>query len=497
MCKPMFVLFFQSPGLMRRFPFATLGLVMLVLIANTAAAEAPVFFDAGPYQVRAQVNPATPKVGRNQLSLWLLDRSGAPLTDARLKVVAIMPAMGSMPAMYAPAEMRETEAGRYEGEFEPSMSGEWPLTIEITSALGSAEISFSLATGRKGLRCTSCAMAMKDDGQGAPLGSIYVDPARRQLIGITTGQVEHKNLHVTLRAVGNVGYDETLLTDVTLKFNGWIGKLYANAIGKPVKKGQPLFSVYSPELLATQEEYLQILRRGADRRLREAAQRRLHLWGLSEQQIAALEERGKAQEYMPILASVDGVIIDKPIVAGSAFMAGQRLLRVADLSRLWVEAQVYDYELPLVKVGMPVSVVLPERGERTYPARVTFIYPFMDSDSRTVRVRVVLDNASSNASNNATEDLLRPGMYAHVQLIAELGKRLLVPESAVLYSGQSRVVFLDMGEGKLVPRKIKIGLRNGQWVEVLEGLKEGDAVVTSGNFLVAAESRLKTGAGQW
>jgi len=457
------------------------------LIATNVSAEGEEYFDAGPYKVRVEVNPETIKVGRNQLTLWLLDESGKPLTSATLKAVAVMPSMGSMPAMYAPAEMVETEPGRYEGEFEPSMGGEWPLSIEITTAAGSGEISFDLATGRKGLRCSTCG------GQATLPGTIHVDPARRQLIGITTGRVKQKKLRVTIRAAGSVTYDETRLSDVTLKFNGWIGKLYANAVGKPVKKGQPLFTVYSPDLLAAQEEYLETLKRiksrgGKGAHLLAAAQRRLRLWDISKQQIVALEKRGKAQEYVPILSPADGVIIDKDIVTGSAFRAGQRLLHLADLSRVWVEAQVYDYELPLIKTGMKAKVVLPELQDREYPSQVDFIYPFMEGDTRTARVRVVIENA---------DGFLRPEMYAHIHLKAKLGKRLVVPESAVLYAGQSRVVFLDLGDGKLAPRKVKTGQRNRKWIEVLEGLEEGDEVVTSGNFLIAAESKLKAGVEQW
>jgi len=473
--------------------------VIIVLLLSSGftvtAADGEEFFNAGPYKVRAEVNPETPRVGRNQISIWLLDKTGKPLTNATLKVVAVMPSMGSMPAMYAPAEILETEPGRYEGEFEPSMGGEWPLTIKIMSTAGSGKITFELATGRKGLRCTTCTGG-KDGSEGMQTtmpGTIYVDPARRQLIGITTGEVIKKNLSITVRAVGNVTYDETQLSDVTLKFNGWIGKLYANAIGKSVKKGQPLFTVYSPELLATQEEYLLILKRGADRRLKQATYRRLRLWNLSEQQIASLEQRGRSLEYVPILAPADGVIIDKPIVAGSAFKAGQRLLRLADLSRVWVEAQIYDYELPLIKTGMRARVVLPELQGREYPATVDFIYPFVDGDTRTTRLRVSLDNSAKTGADG----FLRPNMYAHIYLDIDLGQRLLVPESAVLYSGQSRVVFLDLGDGKLAPRKIKTGQRNRQWIEVLEGLSEGDKVVTSGNFLVASESKLKAGAASW
>jgi len=457
--------------------------VALTMVAEVWAADSGEWYSAGPFKTRVAVNPETPKVGKNKVTIWVQDASGTPVTGAKLEAVAVMPAMGSMPAMYAPAEMAETEPGRYQGEFEPAMGGEWPLTIKISHASGSGEITFDLATGRQGLRCATCG------AQADAPGTIHVDPGRRQLIGITTGQVKRKTLRVTIRAASSVHYDETRLNDVALKFSGWIGKLYADSLGKAVRKGQPLFTVYSPDLLAAQEEYLETRRRAdhGGQRL-EAARRRLRLWDLSDAQIADLERQGHAQEYVPILAPADGVIVDKAMVAGSAFMAGQRLLRIAGLDRVWVEAQVYDYELPLIMTGMKATITLPELQERAFEGTVDYIYPYMQGDTRTAGVRVVLDNR---------DGLLRPDMYVQVKLQADLGKRLVVPEQAVLYSGEDRIVFLDLGGGKLAPRKIKTGQRSRKWIEVLDGLNEGDTVVTSGNFLIAAESKLKAGVEQW
>lgn len=475
---------------MKRNNLNSLILVMFLVVTADVhgAAENTEFFDAGPFKVRAEINPETPKVGRNRVTVWVQDSADNPVGGANLKAVAVMPAMGSMPAMYAPAEMTEAEPGRYEGEFEPSMGGEWPLTIDIETGAGKGSVTFDLATGRKGLRCATCGGA----GVDVP-GTVRVDPARRQLIGVTTGRVKRKTLRVTVRAAGSVSYDETRLNDVALKFSGWIGELYADSIGKPVSKGQPLFTVYSPDLLSAQEEYLETRRRfGAEgdsgKQRLEAARRRLRLWDITDTQITALERRGRALEYVPILAQADGVVIDKAVVAGSAFMAGQRLLRIADVSRVWVQAQVYDYELPLIETGMKARVTLPELQGREFEGAVDYLYPFMEGDTRTARLRVVLDNR---------DGFLRPDMYVQVQLKANLGKRLVVPESAVLFSGQSRVVFLDLGDGRLAPRKIKTGQRSRQWIEVLEGLEEGDTVVTSGNFLIAAESKLKAGVESW
>jgi len=368
----------------REGPLGGVGIAMLglVIICQPLMASEADFHEAGAFKVRAELDPEIPKVGKNRVTIWVQDENGQPLGDAKLKAVAVMPAMGSMPAMYAPASMREIERGRYEGEFQPSMGGEWPLTVEIEADAEKGSITFDLAIGRKGLRCATCGASGIGRRADVP-GTVRVAPARRQLIGITTGRVKQKKLRVTTRAAGRVTYDETGLSDVALKFNGWVGELYANATGKSVKKGEPLFTAYSPELLAAQEEYLETLRAGSSGRMREAARRKLRLWDVTAKQIRRLEKRGKALEYLTILAPTSGVIIKKQLVAGSAFRAGQQLLRIADLSRVWVEAQVYDYELPLIKTGMKARVVLPELQGREYPAKVDFIYPFMEGDTRT------------------------------------------------------------------------------------------------------------------
>ena len=457
-------------------------------ILNTQASTQEKLDPAGPYRVKVTVNPEKPKVGINQVKIKVEDDKGNAIRGAHLKTVAVMPSMGSMPAMYAPAEMQETSPGIYEGEFEPTMSGEWPLTIDITTeAMGQGSITYDLATGRKGLRCANC----KGSAESMAEDSILVDNYRRQLIGVTTSKVERQDLVKNIRAAGSISYNETGLVDVTLKFNGWVGKLHANYTGIAVQKGAPLFTVYSPDLLAAQEEYLETARRNRQKpanRMLQAAHRKLLLWDLSEKQIAKLKKNGKAAEYVTIFSPANGIVIMKNIVEGSAIKAGEQLFRIADLSTVWVKAQIYDYEIPLVKTGMPANVILPDLQDREYAGQISYIYPYMQDDTRTASVRLELDNA---------DGFLRPDMYAHIHLKAVLKNRLLVPENAVLYAGQTRVVFVDLGEGRLQPRRIKIGARNQQYIEVLAGLESGDMVVTSGNFLIASEAKLKTGMDQW
>ena len=473
----------------------------------------------GPYRVHVRIEPDPPKVGKNSLTVIVQDESGEPVRGAQVRAVAQMPAMGSMPAMNAPAEVTEVAPGRYQGELELSMSGEWPLAVDVHSdALGHGDLTFDMATGRKGLglatatpgdishytcsmhpsvksatpgTCPICAMDLVPvTKQEVQSGSVMVDARRRQLIGVTTGVVKRKPLSQIIRAAGEVTYDETRLSDISLKFDGWIGELYADYVSAPVKKGETLFTVYSPELVSAQDEYLETLRRrpGSQDSLLAAARRRLSLWDIGSGEIRALEKRGRAVEYLPIRSPASGTVIEKHIVEGTAVKAGMQLLRIADLSHVWVEGQIYEYELPHVQVGMAATVVLPEMPGQTFPTKVTYVFPYLEGDTRTARVRVELPNP---------DGLLRPDMYAHVHLNVDLGERLVVPEGAVLYAGESRVVFLDLGEGRLQPRKIKTGLRSGDDIEVLEGLRAGDRVVTSGNFLIAAESKLKAGIDQW
>ncbi|MFV1993353.1 MAG: efflux RND transporter periplasmic adaptor subunit, partial [Acidiferrobacterales bacterium] len=238
------------------------------------------------------------------------------------------------------------------------------------------------------------------------------------------------------------------------------------------------------------QEYLETLRRRKNKNdtLLRASRQRLSLWDITPAQIRQLEKRGTAIEYLPIISPANGTVVEKTIVAGSAVKAGQKLLRIADLSTVWVEGEIYEYEIPFVKVGMEAKIVLPDQPGKSLQGKVKYIYPYLQGDTRTAKVRVEMDNR---------DGVLKPDMYTHLHLKIDLGLRLVVPESAVLYAGDSRVVFLDLGNGRLQPRKIKTGVRNADDIEVLEGLQAGDKVVTSGNFLIAAESKLKAGIDQW
>jgi membrane fusion protein, copper/silver efflux system len=321
-------------------------------------------------------------------------------------------------------------------------------------------------------------------------GLLFIDEARRQLIGVKTEAVVEAPLTRTTRAVGRVSYDESTLTDVNVKVSGFITKLLVNKTGQRVAAGQTLFSFYSPELYNAQQDYLLAQRGGAgsSESLSRAARQRLHLLGMSESQISALESKGTASESIAVASPASGFVIEKDVVEGAAIEAGMRLFRIAALNKVWVEAELYEADLARVRPGDVAKVSLDYLPGRTYDAKVAYVYPSVDPTARTGRVRFELANKELE---------LRPGMFASVELAGASEPRLQVPAGAVVYTGPRRLVFVDLGEGRLRPQEIRVGQEvNGKY-EVLSGLSPGDVVATSGVFLIAAEARISTAAKYW
>lgn len=329
-------------------------------------------------------------------------------------------------------------------------------------------------------------------------GVMRIDHRRRQLIGLRTGVAEMAPMTRQVQAIGKVVYDQTRLADITLKYDGFIERLLVDEPGQRVRKGQTLFTVYSPELYTAQQEYLLALAQrerastDADRAradtLVEGAAARLRLWDITRAQLADIARRGKPLQYVPILSPAAGYVVEKNVVEGSAIKTGQRLFRLAGLDRIWVEADVYEQDIPFVTVGKPAAITLSHLPGRSFEGKVAFVYPFLDGGTRTTRARIELANRDMS---------LKPDMYANVALRVDLGERLVIPEAAVIYSGPRRIVFLDIGGDKLRPQQIEVGTKGNGYFEVLSGLKPGDIVVTSGNFLLSAETRLKAATGLW
>ncbi len=319
-------------------------------------------------------------------------------------------------------------------------------------------------------------------------GVVKVSPDRMQTLGVKSAAATMKGLDTTVRAVGKVDIDERAIRDVAPRFNGWIERLYVSATGDPVKKGQALFTVYSPELVSAYKEQsiareLEQATAAADPearneagRLSAAASERLKNWNMGGSHGASAR--------VTYSAPVTGVVLEKKAVEGMRFEAGTPLYRIADLSTVWVMADVYEQDIARIRVGQPVHVTIDAFPDKTFEARVAFIYPSLDSATRTTPIRVTLANPGG---------LLRPGMFAHVDVTTGGGTpRLTVPASAVIDDGSRQVVLLDLGDGRFKPKAVKLGQRGTDDVEILDGLNAGDRVVTSANFLIDSESNLKS-----
>lgn len=322
---------------------------------------------------------------------------------------------------------------------------------------------------------------------------VSITPERQQLIGVRTGKVVRDKLLMSIRTVGIIEPDQTRLARIHTRINGWVTKVYVNFVGQNVKQDDALLEVYSPELVSAQEEYL-IARRSLElpgmaesqRRLMDSTRRRLELFGVPQDEILKLEQTKQARDTLMLRSPIEGRILERNVLDGSYVEPAVELYRIADLSVVWLQAKIYEHELPHIVLGQPVEVTLPSQPGETFRGTVAFIEPVLQEMTRTVKVRVEIENS---------KDLLKPGMYADLTIEHDMGEGLLVPESAVLRTGERAVAFRTLPEGRFEPVELKLGSRFGERFEVLAGLNEGDEVVTSANFLIDSDSRLKAATG--
>lgn len=328
---------------------------------------------------------------------------------------------------------------------------------------------------------------------------VRISPEKIQKLGVRTEAASLRDLARSIRAVGRVEADERLTYTIAPKFEGWIEKLHVNTTGQPVGRGQPLLEVYSPELVSAQKEYAiaaqgrQALRDGSAeaqagmRQLAESSLARLRNWDISDEQLSALSKSGEAKRMLTYHSPVNGIVIEKKAVQGMRFMPGEVLYQIADLSSVWILADVFEQDISLVKPGQTAKVRLNAYPGREFAARVAYVYPTLNPQTRTVPVRLELANPGR---------LLKPAMYADVELSAPArGKVLTVPVSAVIRGATRQTVLVELAEGRFEPREVRLGLQGDDYVEVLEGLGEGEKVVTAANFLIDSESNLKAALG--
>jgi Cu(I)/Ag(I) efflux system membrane fusion protein/cobalt-zinc-cadmium efflux system membrane fusion protein len=335
----------------------------------------------------------------------------------------------------------------------------------------------------------------------APLSPVQLTPQRRQSIGVQTGTVEYKAAENNIRITGNVDIDETRLSYVQLRFPGWIRRTFVDSTYQYVRKGQPLLTIYSPELVTTENEYLlarQYARQterssfpqvaSGGRTLFQAARERLRQWEVPTREIAQLEETGKVREELEIDSPVSGYVTERNALPNMYVEPSTRLYTVADLSTVWVYGQVFQTDIGQIHTGAPANVTVDSYPGRTFHGRVEFIYPQVDATTRTVRVRLAFANRGL---------ALKPGMFVNVNFAIALGRHLVIPESAVFHSGTRTIAFVDRGDGYLDPREIDVGARAGEDLLVLKGLKAGQKIVTSANFLIDSESQLQAAMGSF
>ncbi|HHW62355.1 MAG TPA: efflux RND transporter periplasmic adaptor subunit [Rhodocyclaceae bacterium] len=323
------------------------------------------------------------------------------------------------------------------------------------------------------------------DDQPDDSGAVVVSPARIQTLGVKTAEVELRTVDAAVRASGRIEFDERRQVVVAPRFEGWIERLHVNAVGDPVKKGQPLFTAYSPELQSTGEE-LRIAERLASQSAAQdpiASESARRLAEATRARLRNLQVAGQAGARQVFHAPASGVVLEKEAIEGGRFMPGEALFRIADLSKVWIIADVYEQDLARVQVGQSAQVTLEAYPGRAFAARVDYLYPTLDAATRSTRVRLELDNP---------EGLLRPGMFAQIALAAgDATPRVAVPSSAIIDDGERRVVLIALGEGRFKPQPVKLGQRGRDVVEVLDGVAAGDRVVVSANFLIDSESQLK------
>jgi Cu(I)/Ag(I) efflux system membrane fusion protein len=330
-------------------------------------------------------------------------------------------------------------------------------------------------------------------------GTVQISPERQQLIGVKSGTVEMRRLEKVIRTVGRVDYDEKRIVTVSPKIGGWIEDLFIDFTGSYVKQGDPLLIIYSPELVSTQEEYLLALQAkkslakspfpevaGSGESLADSAKRRLKLWDISDDQIKTLEESGQARKTLTLYSPFTGFVLEKSAYKGMNVMPGMALYKLADLSVVWLYADIYEYELPFVRLGQQASIQLTYLPGETFIGKAIYIYPSLNAETRTAKVRFEFQNP---------HEKLKPEMYANVEIKVPLGQKLAVPEGAIIDTGVRQVAILDKGSGYFEPREVKVGSKVNGYYEVIKGLKAGDKVVTSASFLIDSESNLKEAVG--
>ena len=477
----------------------------------------------GSLNVSFWVVPDPPSVGENEFKVKLTDAGGQPVTNASVVIKYFMPAMAGMPAMGSELAAEHKAEGLYSVILNLSMGGTFPWDVTVTvNRKGENSVSgqWRVTPGKKGTPFLSSGgtsedsmeMMKMEEGSSMDMGeqdtvmvgkknkalTFGITPYQQQLIGVKKEAVKIRKLNSIIRTVGHVARNENLISSVNMRFGGWIDTLHIKYVGQKVLKDEPLMSVYSPDLIEAQEEYLQTfgareivsvltaesLEKSKWQRndLRRSAELKLRLLGMTDEQMTGILKRERPDLSVLIQSPRTGYIVEMNTMEGSYFKTGTDLFIIADLSSVWVHAEIYEFEDPLVKEGQEARIYLTYDSGSAYIGKVQYIYPSVDQDTRTVKLQIEIPNP---------ELKLKPGMYVNVEIAVDAGEGITVPRSAVLTTGTRHLVFVDRGNGRFEPRDISVAGRSTEYYLVSEGLEEGEVVVTSANFLIDSEAQMR------
>ncbi len=313
------------------------------------------------------------------------------------------------------------------------------------------------------------------------LAEVKISPEKQFLIGVKKDTVKIKNLEKVIKTYGKVDYKESKIYEINIKFGGWIEKLYANYEGMYVKKNDKLFEIYSPDIYQSIKE-LKLAYEKKDTLLLKNVKQKFNIWGIRDFQIEEILKDKEDRRTITFYSPYEGFIIKKEIFEGMEVRPGMTIYRIADLREVWVYGEIYEYEVNLIKKGDEAFITLSYFPEKIFKGKVNYIYPYLNPETRTTKVRIEISNQDFS---------LKPNMYVNIEIKVNYGKKLVIPKSAVLYTGEKNIVFVDKGEGTFEPREVKLGISGEDFYEVIEGVRKGEVVVTSANFLIDSESSLK------
>ena len=439
--------------------------------------------------------PNPPESGENRLLIVLNDEAGKPVTDAKINVLLFMPAMGTMPRMEERAVVEEKGDGNYLADFSLAMGGSWEIVSTIEKGTQKETYYGSLTTGIPGVTSKGGQRSGDDRNDQEKSGSpsttdlMELGPDRLQLIGVRFAEAKVVPVARTIEAVGVVEQDQTHREEVTLRVSGYVVKQFRGRVGDSVKVGDPLFSIYSPDLVTAQSElFLAQSLKSSGPSLLQAATEKLKNLGLSERDTAEIKKSGKPKRDVVVRSKVNGTILEVLVREGAAVSAGQIVYVVGDLSQTYIVARVFQQDVGELKIGQQANLTVPGTHSGAVEGKLNLIYPQIEQGAGTTNVRVEVAAYTPG---------LRPGVYVNLRFPVELGKLLTIPSEAILYSGKHRYVFIDRGVGRLEPRQIEIGRTADELTEVISGLTAGDRVAASGTFLLGSEAQLRSALPKW